>query len=292
MDPRPFYTAVVSVLALSATVAALSLRHHDRALAAEITRTPPSAEAPLQPRPPLAVEAAHSGEEPLAEEPLEPGTRAWSEVALDALEVHVSRQSHPEALRRAIVAYGNYRAQHPSRVRKPYLYFVDFGLENRTPRGYVFDMDRLALVEGPFTVAHGRGSVRGGNAAVPTYFSNVRNSNTTSLGLYLAQETYGFRGRSGGGTYTSTGLRLEGVSGRFNSAARARGIVVHGAPYVTSLLAGRSEGCPAMEPARAERLLPRLAHGGMVYHFSPLDEVWLREDPWSGERAAGYAESR
>ena len=47
---------------------------------------------------------------------------------------------------------------HPDDVKKPYLYFVDYGLPSNTPRGYLFDMDSLRVVDGPFTVAHGRGS--------------------------------------------------------------------------------------------------------------------------------------
>jgi hypothetical protein len=34
-----------------------------------------------------------------------------------------------------------------------------------------------------------------------------------------------------------------------------------------------------MEPARAERLLPKLAEGGMVFLFAP-DQSWLTSDPW------------
>jgi hypothetical protein len=207
------------------------------------------------------------------------------EISVAALADRVPRLSHPEALRQAFQAYHNYRAAHPLRVTKPYLYFVDFGLDSATPRGYVFDMDALTVVEGPFTVAHGRGSASG--ADVPTRFSNVRGSNATSLGLYLAQETYAFRGRSGGRSYSSVGLRLQGVSGRFNNAARARGIVVHGAPYVSPSSAGRSEGCPAMTEALARKLLPRLANGGMVFHYSPLDVAWLNEDPWINQGMSG-----
>jgi hypothetical protein len=269
-------------LLLGALLSALSVRHQEFSLGVvEASATMPT---------PAPLEAGRSHPNGPAEDG--PGTIAWLDAAIYELGRFVPRQSHPEALRRAFAAYGNYRATHPDRVRKPYLYFVDFGLDNRTPRGYVFNMETMELVEGPFTVAHGRGSVRGSNSPVPTVFSNTRNSNMTSLGLYLAQETYGFRGRSGGRQYTSVGLRLEGLSGPFNSAARARGIVVHGAPYVTSLSAGRSEGCPAMEEDRARRLLPRLANGGMVYHFSPLDEAWLRNDPWSGASVRGLAGAR
>lgn len=200
------------------------------------------------------------------------------EAALEALSGHVTQTSDPEALRYAFTAYFNYRAKHPERVRKPYLYFVDYGLSNRTRRGYVFDMERLELVEGPFTVAHGSGS--GPRYGTPTKFSNRSGSYMNSLGLYLAQETYDFSGRADGRRYTSIGLRLKGESGHFNSNARSRGIVAHGAPYVTSDDAGRSQGCPAMEQDRARRLLPKLANGGMVFLFSPHDRDWLENAQW------------
>jgi hypothetical protein len=206
-------------------------------------------------------------------------TRAELEGALRALSQYVTTSSDPGALRTAFQAYYNYRDTNPGRVRKPYLYFVDLGLDNRTPRGYVFDMVELQLVDGPFTVAHGRGSSPA-NDGIPTAFSNRPGSNASSLGLYLAEETYSFSGKSAGRRYTSVGLRMRGESGEFNGAARGRGIVAHGAPYVTAGRAGRSEGCPAMEPARAARLLPLLADGGVVFIYSPKDARWLRDDPW------------
>ena len=235
--------------------------------------------------------------DPVATEPMvlaapEVGTRTLtvdrSAAALAVMERRVARLSHPDALHLAFQAYWNYRDAHPEQVRNPYLYFVDYGLDSREPRGYVFDMDALEVVEGPFTVAHGRGSAQGAHG-IPTRFTNIQNSATTSLGLYLAQETYAFSGTSSGKRYRSIGLRLRGVSGRFNSAARKRGIVVHGAPYVTPSAAGRSEGCPAMEPERAERLIPLIANGGMVFHFSPADASWMREDPWMSQTSARIA---
>jgi len=212
---------------------------------------------------------------------------AMSEAAVVALSRHVRHSSDPAALRTAFQAYFNYRQARPDLVRKPYLYYVDLGLDNLTPRGYVFDMDKLMLVEGPFPVSHGRGSspVRDG---VPATFSNRPGSYASSLGLYLAQETYTFSGKSGGRAYTSVGLRMRGESGSFNDAARQRGIVAHGAPYVTANGAGRSEGCPAMEQHLAKRLLPMLANGGVVFLYSPQDQRWLREDPWvQAQRYAG-----
>ncbi|HEX6558155.1 MAG TPA: murein L,D-transpeptidase catalytic domain family protein [Longimicrobiales bacterium] len=198
--------------------------------------------------------------------------------AITALAPRVSRLSNDDALRIAFQAYYNFKASHPEQVRKPYLYFVDYGLNNRTARGYVFDMENLKLVEGPFMVAHGRGSSVSKNA-VPTRFSNRAGGAATSLGLYVTQESYSFVGHAGG-VYHSVGLRLRGVSGRFNDRARARGVVMHGAPYVTRSGSGRSQGCPAVDQARAHRLIPKLANGSLVFLYSPQDATWLQQDPW------------
>jgi hypothetical protein len=238
-----------------------------------VTVSTPGRAAPVHP----ALEAARAV---LGSVGIENGARA-AEVknALAALDGKVGLKSHPDALRTAFQAYFNFKAAHPDEVRKPYLYFVDYGLDNTTPRGYVFDMEQLRVVDGPFTVAAGRGSAAGSDG-VPTVFSNRSGSEASSLGLFIAQEVYPFSGHTGGSLYHSLGMRLEGVSGRFNDAARDRRVVVHGAPYVTPGKAGRSEGCPAMEPARARELLPRLGNGGMVFLFSPNDRAWLTHDPW------------
>lgn len=203
---------------------------------------------------------------------------AQTKAALGAIASLVRPLSHPQALADAFGSYFAFKSAHPADVKKPFLYFVDYGLPSTTPRGYVFDMSSLKIVDGPFTVAHGRGSSTS-QYGLPTRFSNAFGSAATSLGLYLAKATYAFHGHSGGQGYDALGLRLAGVSKGFNDNAFARGVVAHGAPYVTPTKAGRSEGCPAMEPARARRLLPELADGGMVFLFAP-DSRWMTSDPW------------
>ena len=205
-------------------------------------------------------------------------SEASAERAVEVLASTVRRLSHPRALHDAFASYFAFKEAHPDRVRKPYLYFVDYGLPATTPRGYVFDMASLKVVDGPFTVAHGRGSVAN-SEGIPTRFSNKPGAATTSLGLYVAQELYAFRGKVGGRAYRSIGLRLAGMSGKFNDNARVRGVVAHGAPYVTESRAGRSEGCPAMEQDRAKELLPKLSNGGVVFLFAP-DSGWMASDPW------------
>jgi hypothetical protein len=199
-------------------------------------------------------------------------------TAMAAFASRVRQLSHPQALESAFKSYYTYKSEHPEKVTKPYLYFVDYGLPSTTARGYVFDMESLKIVDGPFTVAHGRGSSKS-RFGIPTRFSNAVGSAATSLGLYRAQETYSFSGKAGGRRYRSIGLRMMGLSGDFNDNARARGVVAHGAPYVTAKGSGRSEGCPAMEEWRARKLLPKLANGGMVFLFAPKTE-WMKSDPW------------
>ena len=201
-----------------------------------------------------------------------------TKAALDAFAGAVRPLSRPQALETAFRSYFAYKTAHPDEVRKPYLYFVDYGLPSTTPRGYVFDMQSLRIVDGPFTVAHGRGSSTS-QFGVPTRFSNASGSAATSLGLYVAKSLYDFHGHASGQAYTAVGMRLMGVSEGFNDNAFARRVVAHGAPYVTPAKAGRSEGCPAMEPARAQQLLPKLADGGMVFLFAP-DQNWMSRDPW------------
>lgn len=228
------------------------------------------AKAPAAPLAPTAVaKVASAALDPIA---------ASTKSAVEAFASIVPTLSAPEALQDAFGAYYAFKDKHPDQVKKPYLYFVDYGQSSTEPRGYVFDMDQMKVVEGPFTVAHGRGSSTS-QYGVPTKFSNGSGSAMTSLGLYVAKNLYDFTGHTGGHAYSSIGLRLDGVSTGFNDKAFARGVVAHGAPYVTPSKAGRSEGCPAMEPTRAERLLPKLANGGMVFLFAP-NAKWLAGDPW------------
>ena len=201
-------------------------------------------------------------------------------TALSALGSRVSRTSHSEALRTAFRAYYNYKAARPGQVRKPYLYFVDMGLDNRTPRGYVFDMDNLSRRGRPL---HGRARQR----------LVLRPRRRADAVLEPAGQPRDLaRALPGPGD-----VRLQRQVGRASVFVRRsphaaasppasttrhgpRGVVAHGAPYVTASRAGRSEGCPAMEVQRAARLLPMLANGGVVFVYSPNDREWLGRDPW------------
>src|SRR5262245_10377947 len=53
--------------------------------------------------------------------------RAAANAAIQALKPSVRNLSHPRALETAVNAYYTYQAAHPAEIKKPYLYFVDFG---------------------------------------------------------------------------------------------------------------------------------------------------------------------
>lgn len=215
---------------------------------------------------------------PLTAEPMHnapTAVAAESQQAVAVLSSSVQHLSNPTALSTAIHAYFAYQTAHPQDIKQPYLYFIDDGQAQNAQRGYVFDMRSLKLVDGPFTVAQGAGSGSG----VPTRFSNAANSKATSLGLYVTGNEYAFTGHSHGQPYHSVAVRLNGKSTGFNDNALARGVVAHGAPYVTPNSAGHSAGCTAMELSRAQKLIPMLADGSVVFVYSP-DAQWLSHDPW------------
>jgi L,D-transpeptidase catalytic domain len=144
---------------------------------------------------------------------------------------------------------------------------IDYSLASVEPRLWVFDVATGELLFKEL-VAHGRNT--GENMA--TQFSDTLNSRQTSLGLFVARDTYvGSNGYS---------LRLDGLEPGFNGRARERAIVMHGAPYVDESLAksqgriGRSWGCPALREAVARNVIDTVRGGGVIFSYYP-DETWL-----------------
>ncbi len=144
---------------------------------------------------------------------------------------------------------------------------IDYSRPSVARRFFVFDLVSRTLVCAEL-VAHGRNS--GDNMA--TRFSNAEASLETSLGLFVTGDTYvGEHGRA---------LRLAGLEPGFNDRALARGIVIHGADYVSPEAVarlgrlGRSWGCPALPPAAVERVIDRIRGGSAVFAYYP-ESRWL-----------------
>jgi hypothetical protein len=135
-----------------------------------------------------------------------------------------------------------------------YMGIIDFKLHNSKERFYIVDMESGGVEK--FLVAHGKKSDPkfSGYAAA---FSNVIDSQMSSLGFYLTAESYdGVHGHS---------LRLDGLTNT-NSNSRARGIVIHGADYVNpGEKIGRSFGCPAVEMRYHDHIINELKDGALIY---------------------------
>lgn len=149
---------------------------------------------------------------------------------------------------------------------------IDYSLPSTEQRLWVFDLKKRKLLFHEL-VAHGRNS--GENMAVN--FSNQNESFATSLGLYRTQQSYvGQNGYS---------LRMEGLEPGFNDNAFDRAIVIHGAPYVSPVLArangriGRSLGCPAVRPAIAHKLIDSMKGGQLLFSYYP-DQRWLKNSSY------------
>lgn len=146
-------------------------------------------------------------------------------------------------------------------VKKEILTLIDFSLPSTEKRLWVLDMKNNQVLFHTH-VSHGRNT--GGNMA--TKFSNQEGSFQSSLGFYVTAETY--YGKNG------LSLFLDGKEEGFNSNARSRYVVMHGADYanpdfisVAGRL-GRSLGCPAVPSAFAKDIIGTIKGQSVlfVYH--------------------------
>jgi hypothetical protein len=151
---------------------------------------------------------------------------------------------------------------------------IDFSRPSTERRMWVYDLRTRTLVFDEL-VSHGRGS----GVAMATAFSNVPESNRSSLGLYRTAETYiGKHGYS---------LRIDGLEPGVNDRARERAIVIHAADYVNEKSAraqgylGRSLGCPALRPEVARQVIDTVKGGGLIFAYYP-DPTWLRTSKYLG----------
>lgn len=189
---------------------------------------------------------------------------SWNDVNLGRVKPNVFAM----ALHAAEVAVERGEAE-PSTLT-----VIDFSRPSTERRLWVYDLRSRALLFEEL-VSHGRNS--GMNLA--TSFSNVAESNMSSIGLYRTAEPYiGKHGYS---------LRLDGLERGFNDRARARAIVIHGADYVSEAVTraqgrlGRSLGCPAVRPEVSRKLIDAVKEGGLVFAYYP-DQNWLRTSRYVG----------
>lgn len=154
---------------------------------------------------------------------------------------------------------------------KDVLTIVDFGKRSKEKRLWVIDLEASKILFNTL-VAHGKNT--GEDLALK--FSDTPNSNMSSLGFYLTENTYcGKHGLS---------LRLEGLDKGYNSNAKERAIVMHGASYVCEDFIdsygrlGRSQGCPALPVSENEKIIDVIKDGSVLFMHhpaSPYQSVFL-----------------
>lgn len=131
---------------------------------------------------------------------------------------------------------------------------IDFSQHSSKRRLYLFDLKSGKVSR--HNVAHGKNSDANGDGMADS-FSNLPDSRQSSLGAYVTAELYtGSHGLS---------MRLDGQQAT-NSKARKRAIVVHSASYVKDgVRAGRSWGCPAIDPAIYQDFMSKTKGGSLLF---------------------------
>lgn len=154
-------------------------------------------------------------------------------------------------------------------IKNNFLIIVDFTLPSFKDRLYLIDLNTGKLIL-KTKVAHGKNS----GETYPSKFSNELNSNMSSLGFYITQEDY--IGRHG---YS---LRLIGIEPEINDNALKRGIVIHGAEYVSDDYIkkygriGRSNGCIAVPIEINEHLIKTIKEGALVFVYFPDSDYFKK----------------
>ena len=139
---------------------------------------------------------------------------------------------------------------------------IDFSQPSNKKRLFVLDLKNYKVLFNTL-VAHGRNTGR----EWASYFSNQGSSYMSSPGFYITRETY--EGKNG---YS---LKLEGMERGINDNAYSRGIVVHGAEYVSQDLAnaqgyiGRSQGCPAVPIQASRPIINTIKEGTCLFIYHP-----------------------
>ena len=182
-----------------------------------------------------------------------------------------------DIFRKAYIGYLNLKKQ--NKLSNPnILSCVDFSLPSIQKRLWIMDLKNKKVLFHDL-VAHGKNT--GENMAKT--FSNILNSNMSSLGFYVTGERYvGKHGLS---------LRLNGLEPGYNDMAMERAIVMHGADYVNTEIIkklgrlGKSFGCPAVSREIAQDVINTIADGSALFIYYP-DQKYLQNSLMLNEMVA------
>jgi hypothetical protein len=167
----------------------------------------------------------------------------------------------PELLKIAKEAYHDHKAH--KRVKKHrYIIIIDYTIHSSKKRLFLYDRKKKKVVRSHH-VAHGINSSDPRNPGRAIRFSNRNMSKCSNVGCLVTGGTYyGKYGKS---------LNIHGLHKGLNDNCFRRRIVFHRSNYVTDRFinstgyAGRSWGCPAMDPAIFASFRDLVAGGTFCY---------------------------
>lgn len=157
---------------------------------------------------------------------------------------------------------GFYLLKEKGLIQKDILTLIDFSLSSNTKRLWVIDLSTNTILFQSL-VAHGKNT----GEEFATAFSNLNSSFKSSLGFYSTGEIY--QGKHG------SSLRLDGLERGFNDNARERGVVMHGADYVSESFIrdhkrlGRSQGCPALPVELTDEIIQTIKNKSCLFIYHP-----------------------
>lgn len=154
------------------------------------------------------------------------------------------------------------------KIKNQILSIIDFNLSANQERFWVLDMQNKKTLFHTL-VAHGKNS----GEEFAKSFSNAEGSFQSSLGFYITGSIY--EGKHG------NSLKLLGIEKNINDAAFERGIVIHGADYVSKEFIqqygrlGRSLGCPAVPANICSSLVSTIKNGSCLFIYKK-DESYFK----------------
>ena len=165
---------------------------------------------------------------------------------------------------------GFYDLKDKGLITKDILTLVDFSLSSNVKRLWVIDLASNTVLFNSL-VSHGRNT----GEEFANSFSNYDCSFKSSLGFYATGEIY--NGKHG------TSLKLDGLEKGINDHARERGVVVHGAEYVSENFIrgnkrlGRSQGCPALPVEMTQEIISVIKDKSCLFIYHPSRNLKLNE---------------
>lgn len=186
------------------------------------------------------------------------------EMKVEAIYTHLNANNlklpNLESFSKALAGF--YDLKDKGLISKDILTLVDFSLSSNVKRLWVIDLTNNTILFNSL-VAHGRNT----GEEFANSFSNIDSSFKSSLGFYATGEIYnGKHGES---------LKLDGLEKGINDNARARGVVVHGADYVSENFIngnkrlGRSQGCPALPVKLTQEIISVIKDKSCLFIYHP-----------------------